>query len=239
MEKNFADNYFSSYFKDVNDLSEKGFDKSAKFYSWIYKNFLPEDKNLKILDLGCGTGQFLYFLKKAGYKNYYGVDGSKEQIEFCKKRATESVEVSDAFKFLETKKEKFDVIVANDFLEHIQKQKLFEILGLIYDSLKSGGTLLVPNMSNPFSLMDRYQDITHETGFTELSLLAVLEMSGFADVEIRGASYPTTSFVTVVGRLGAIIIYNVLRLLFRIQGHRSPKFLDANIIAKAIKIKKI
>ena len=237
MEKNILDNYFNSYFKDVNDLSEKGFDKSVKSYGWIYGDFLPKDKNIRILDLGCGIGHFLYFLEKKGYKNYYGVDGSKDQIKFCKEKITKKVEVSDAFTFLESKKDKFDLIVANDFLEHIQKQRLFNILGLIKDSLQPGGTLLVsvPNMSNPFSLMNRYKDITHEIGFTESSLAEALRMSGFKDVKIKGASYPVVSFKTAVGKVAVIFIYNTLKLLFRIQGHSAPKFLDKNIMAVAIK----
>ena len=60
-------------------------------------------------------------------------------------------------------------------------------------------------------------------------------MSGFKDVKIKGASYPVISFETAVGRVATIFIYNTLKLLFRIQGHSAPKFLDKNIIASAIK----
>ena len=238
MEKNILDTYFSSYFKDVNDLSDEGFNKCVKYYSWIYRGYLPKDENSKILDLGCGIGHFLYFLDKKGYKNYHGVDGSADQIKFCKEKVTEKVEMSDAFNFLGSKRDEFDLIVANDFLEHIQKQKLFELLGLVKNSLKTGGKLLVsvPNMSNPFSLMNRYKDITHEMGFTESSLSEALLMSGFKDVEVRGASYPIVSLKTVAGRMAAIIIYGILKLLFRIQGHSAPKFLDKNIAATATKI---
>lgn len=237
MEKNILDTYFSSHFQKLNDLSRKGFDHCAKVYSSIYKDFLPRDKNLMILDLGCGTGQFLYFLEKEGYRNYYGVDGSKQQIQFCKENGIKNVELSDAFKFLETKKDKFDVVVANDFLEHIQKQKLFEILDLIYNSLKTGGVLLlkVPNMSNPFGLKNRYMDITHEIGFTEFSLSEALEMSGFKDVKVRGAPYIVTSVGRAFGRVGKIIIHSFLKLLFLVQGYSVPKFLDSNIVASAIK----
>lgn len=237
MEKNILDTYFNSYFKDVNDLSIKGFDKSVKFYSWIYRDFLPKDKNFQILDLGCGTGHFLYFLEKEGYKNYYGVDDSEDQIKFCKEKITKKVELSDAFKFLELKKEKFDLIITNDFLEHIQKQRLFKLLSLIKSSLKAEGILLVsvPNMSNPFSLMNRYKDITHEIGFTESSLTEALKMSGFKDIKIRGASYPVVSFKTAVGKVATIFVYNTLKLLFRVQGHSAPKFLDKSIVALASK----
>lgn len=36
--------------------------------------YLPDDKNIEILDAGCGNGKYAYYLSNLGYKNIYAVD---------------------------------------------------------------------------------------------------------------------------------------------------------------------
>ena len=227
--------YFNSMFKYVNDLSSAGFEKSARFYKEIYRDFLPENRDIKILDIGCGTGQFLYFLNKEGYKNCFGIDISAEQIAFCKEHKITNVFNIDAFEFLKDKK--FDLIVLNDSLANINKERLFVFLKLIYDSLENNGKLLVktPNMANPLNLANRYSDITHDVGFVETSLKAALMMVGFKDVAMKGASYPVTSLQSFVAKVMQKFVNMILRFLLRIQGHSAYKILDKSIIALASK----
>lgn len=232
---NSFDSYFESHFKKINDLTDAGFERSAKYYASFYKEFLPDDKNSKILDAGCGVGQFLYFLKREGYCDFYGVDLSSQQIEFCRNKVTTRAEVADAFQFLASKTNFFDVIVINDVLEHILKDKTVEFLNTAKNSLKKNGLVFikVPNMGNPFGLMDRYMDITHEVGFTEFSLAQLLEMVGFKNIIIKGASYPVISLKTGIGKIAEKFFYGILKILFLIQGHAIPRFLDKDIIAIA------
>ena len=229
--------YLDSLFKYVNDLSPKGLEKASKYYRYFYKGLLPENKNTKILDVGCGTGQFLYFLKKSGYKNYYGIDISEEQIEFCQKNISKDATAIDGFDFLKNNNKKFELIVLNDVLEHIKKEGLFEFLKLIYGALENGGKLLikVPNMANPFGLQSRYDDITHDIGFTELSLKEALIMSGFKDVMVKGGSYPIISFQSFIGRVIAKFTQLALRFILRAQGYNSARLLEKHIIASASK----
>lgn len=92
------DTYMESQFRSFHELSKKEYENALKMYDTNYRKFLPSDKNIKILDIGCGTGQFLYYLKEKGYKNYYGIDISKQQVEFCKK-ITKNVEQVGVFEF--------------------------------------------------------------------------------------------------------------------------------------------
>ena len=50
---------------------------------WI-ESRLPNKKN-KILDYGCGFGQVMTSLNKAGYSNIYGVDIEDDALEYCAK----------------------------------------------------------------------------------------------------------------------------------------------------------
>lgn len=230
-------NHYELHFLKLNFPNKEAFESAAKAYAAWYKKFLPADKNVKILDIGCGIGHFLYFLKKEGYTNFFGIDLSRRQVDFIRENITKNVAVADAFDFLRVAKEPFQLIVMNDILEHIPKKRLLEFLHLIYNSLDKKGMVFikVPNMSNPFGLRSRYISITHELGFTEHSLLEVLEIVGFQDIHMIGTFSLLISVKSLIVKIGRVIIHKFLRLIFLVQGYPPPKVLDPNIIAIAKK----
>lgn len=63
------------------EINKRSFEKTVNEYNLIYEPFLPLNKNSKILDIGCGMGQFLSLLKNKGYKNFQGIGLSQEQVE--------------------------------------------------------------------------------------------------------------------------------------------------------------
>jgi 2-polyprenyl-3-methyl-5-hydroxy-6-metoxy-1,4-benzoquinol methylase len=140
-DKSFHADYFESVFKYGNILNKGSYERQCREYEMVYGDVLPDDKNAKVLDVGCGIGHFLYYLKKRGYKNFCGIDISPQQVNFCKENISERVEVADAFDFLKVGREKYSVIVAHDVLEHIRKEKTLTLLRLIYDSLENGGDI--------------------------------------------------------------------------------------------------
>jgi 2-polyprenyl-3-methyl-5-hydroxy-6-metoxy-1,4-benzoquinol methylase len=224
--------HYSEYFFSVNNPAREAFDASARSYAAWYRKFLPANKNVRILDLGCGMGHFLHFLQVAGYTNYWGIDKSPALVHFTQNNVTRRVSVADAFDYLRDSGV-FDVIAANDFVEHIPKIKTLNLLTSIYDSLESDGLLLVktPNMSNPFSLRFRYQDYTHEQGFTEESLGQILRMSGFKEIHITGASFADHSFKGRIGMLRRRVTHSIIAEALRAQGYGSPCILDPNLVA--------
>lgn len=62
-------------------------DIKKQFPAWqaYFGKFLSEDRNARIIDLGCGNGGFVYWLQKNGYQNVEGIDISEEQVEVAKK----------------------------------------------------------------------------------------------------------------------------------------------------------
>ncbi len=191
--------YLNTIFLRRNPVTKKLYDLNAKNYFSNYGPFISKNKNIKILDIGSGMGHFLYALTKNGYKNFTGIDISSQMIKFCKKKVLETelkdtfqhvsdrVFKADAFQFLRANKEKFDLIVANDFIEHVQKARIVELFELIKQNLNNEGIFITKtaNMVNLVSNMLLYDDFTHEVGFTHLSLMQVYLTCGFKNVKIR------------------------------------------------------
>ena len=218
---------------------QKEFSDLSKYYKKNYLKYLPKDKNAKILDIGSGMGHFLYFLEKEGYKNYLGVDYGKECVSFCKEKNFK-IESCDIFDFLENNQELFDTILMNDIIEHFNKDEIIRLLKLIYRNLKDNGKLIIktPNLSNPvLASNSRYDEFTHETGFTEVSLAQVLKICNFKNVEV----YPLDIYVfylnplNYIAKLIAPIFNLIFRLIFLLYGRRTTKIFTKHILAVAKK----
>ena len=65
-------------------------------------SLLSKNKNLKFLEIGCGSGIQLLTLKSLGAENIFGVDINEKAVEHCKKLGFNSV-VSDLFQAFERK----------------------------------------------------------------------------------------------------------------------------------------
>ena len=229
----FYDKYFESIYAASNRLTERQYKEASKEYEVLYQKVLPDDKSANILDIGCGTGQFLYYLIGKGYQNIFGIDVSPQQIEYCEKNISCKVKLIDAFEFLKGADRVYNVIATHDVLEHVTKENMLNLITLIYRALKDEGVFIVrvPNMSNPFSLDSRYRDFTHETGFTDKSLYQVLWNAGFRDIQISSSRIIVRSFRNRVRFLLVVLLQKVVRFLYYIQDYSVPSNLGKNLIA--------
>jgi SAM-dependent methyltransferase len=174
------------------EFDEKRFQTAARTYRLLYRPFLPVSKQARIVDLGCGHGEFLYFLKHEGYTSVLGVDLAADRVEFCRKYITDQVEQKDIGEFVSSlAAEAVDIFVMQDVLETIPKAEMIPLLSRIREALSRGGTLLlkVVNMDNPFNLWARYTDFLYEYAFTANSLCQVLSASGFDEITILPARH--------------------------------------------------
>jgi SAM-dependent methyltransferase len=148
-----------------------------------WKKWLPSEKKAQCLDLGCGSGEFLYFLLSQGYSNVYGVDLNSVEIARGQQMGLANVECGNLFDYLAKadKENHFDLISAFNLFEHLKKEEVLSLLKLVYRTLKPGGKLLAvtPNGLSPFSGATRYHDFSHETGFTPAAWRQLAKINGF------------------------------------------------------------
>jgi 2-polyprenyl-3-methyl-5-hydroxy-6-metoxy-1,4-benzoquinol methylase len=105
-------------------------DASAAFpdYDLNLRPLLPANRDAAILDLGCGMGQFLAYLKARGYQRVTGIDLSRSQIDYCHAQGLLNAQlVDDSIAFLAGQQQQFAAIVAIDVIEHIPKATLIPL----------------------------------------------------------------------------------------------------------------
>ena len=114
----------------------------GKFLNWIYPNsaydFLSNitlDKDSSILDVGCGTGMFLYGLKSLGFNNLKGIDPFiKEKIKY---KNNLQIFKKSIFQI----DEKFDLIILNHSFEHMANP--FDVISKISKVLNENGVCII------------------------------------------------------------------------------------------------
>jgi 2-polyprenyl-3-methyl-5-hydroxy-6-metoxy-1,4-benzoquinol methylase len=234
---NLYSEYIDAIYGTSNSFSGAQYGKIALEYDVNYGSYLPEDRCARILDVGCGAGHFLYFLQKKGFENFEGIDVSPQQVDFCHQHVSRKVSQADAFDYLKDRAGCYDLLAANDLLEHIPKDRVLDFLRLIRSALRARGHFLLktPNMANPYSLCSRYRDFTHEVGFTETSLYQVLYMAGFRQISILSAKNidPDTPKARI-NRFIQKAIFCYLNRAMKIQGFHDSNILTLNLIGIAV-----
>jgi len=215
--------------------------EKQQFPTWkrYYSKLLPENKHAKIIDIGCGSGGFVYFLKQLGYENSCGIDISPEQIRIAKNLGIKDIECADNMIFLKDKQNSYDVVIAKDLIEHFPKEDIMELLVLVFNSLKQGGIFIIqtPNAESPFGSRFRYYDFTHSVAFTKSSLSQVLRATGFGKVRC----YPMGPVPHGLKSSIRFLLWNVIQIMIKfymlVETGRSNGIYTQTIIAVGYKLK--
>lgn len=238
----FRDRFYSKYVSTqtsqlYGEVNLEDIKKQFPIWRNYFGRFLPKDKNIKILDLGCGNGGFVYWLQQVGYQNVEGMDIGAEQVNLAKNLGIKNILKADANKFLKNKKDHYNVIFMRDFIEHFNKEEILDILGLVNKSLRSDGILIIQtlNAENLFFGRLRYGDFTHCVNFTRESIAQVLRIVGFSIVNVYGIQ-------PVVHGIKSLIRFNfwkffeiIFRFYLLVETGSSRGIFSQNIIATAKK----
>jgi SAM-dependent methyltransferase len=119
----------------------------------IEKSF-GSNKNIRILDAGCGTGGMLMALKNVGFQYLKGIDYSSIAVQLAKERGLDIQEgnISD-FATNET----FDVIICNDVFCYMNDQEIENSLAIFNQILNPNGLIISNN--NAFNIFWGTHDI--------------------------------------------------------------------------------
>ena len=124
----------------------------------------------------------IYCLEREGFENTAGVDLCREEIDegrlfvrgaYCSLRCARVLAPTDS--------NSVDFVTAFNFLEHLPKDYLREVLLEIRRVLRPAGTLvgMVPNAISPFGGITRYWDIKHEWAFSPNNFFQLAALTDF------------------------------------------------------------
>ena len=160
-------------------------EKYEKTYWWhVGRKYLVEDlikkysnnKSQKILEVGSGAGDTACMLQD--YGEVYANDISPKAIEACGKRGIKNLILGDFTKLDNQKyKEKFNLVLALDVLEHIQDD-----LGAIQkmgDVLTKGGKLMITVPAYKFLWSSHDEALEHKRRYTSYEIKTKIKDSGF------------------------------------------------------------
>jgi len=149
---------------------------------------LPKAENgQRLLDLGCGNGEFLLKARSAGW-DVVGVDFDTKAVEVARKQCLD-VRLGGV-ENLDPAEEQFDVITLAHVIEHVHHP--VELLLACYKLLKPGGFLWIetPNIESEGyrifgSSWRGLEPPRHLVLFTQKSMRSALSKVGFADVRVQ------------------------------------------------------
>jgi len=167
-------------------LTIDGLECRKPFFDKIVDKHFPNNKNIRILEIGSGYGAFGYFLQKVGYINYIGIDASESQVKEAIRLGIKNIILYDLIEYINTLEDNcLDMLIALDVIEHFTKEELTHLINSMYRVVKKDALIIThqPNGESPFSNGIRYGDFTHELSFTASSISQIFLSSGFETVQ--------------------------------------------------------
>jgi SAM-dependent methyltransferase len=145
----------------------------------------------RVLDIGCGRGEFLSLLKAAEIPAR-GIDLDPEMVAFCKGEGLDAEEAEAVAHLAEVADCSLGGIFAAQLVEHLPPERIVKLLELAAIKLASGGVLVLETV-NPLSfvaLRHYFADLTHSQPLVPETLELLARQAGFAQVEIQLLNEP-------------------------------------------------
>ncbi len=216
----------------------------------LIKHHFNNRTDLKILELGCGTGGMLGTLARFG--EVTGFDISPVAVDYCRAKGFEAVRVQDISTInVSGEHTKYNLVLALDVLEHIQDDVL--AMQKVHTLLANDGLFFVNVPAHKFLWSEHDEALEHKRRYHRVELIKKLTDAGFDIVSnsyfvsfispiiilyriwsnVFGKSaYPKTSYVLLPKKLNAFFV-SLLKLESRLMlKMRIPFGVTLNVVAK-------
>jgi 2-polyprenyl-3-methyl-5-hydroxy-6-metoxy-1,4-benzoquinol methylase len=231
---------YHRHYSSINDLSAAGRQKHWGYYEKVYGPWLPDGKpESVILDVGCGAGLLMEWLKTKQCGTIKGVDADAGQIAFAQWLGLDVEQTMDIESWISGHAE-VSLLILKDVLEHLEDGQMYRFLSIAAQRLKGDGKIIlsIPNANHAFGCRWRYNDVTHERSYTELSVAQVLTATGLQLIYLSSDDVWTARSLLGYIQQSVRRMFHLWRRLeataeFGMDGWRMP--LGLNLIAVAVR----
>ena len=178
-----------------------------KFVRYIFDRYKFKEKS-KLLELGCGRGDFINEFSNLGL-DVHAIDLSDlitskfPKIKFnCVDLLKENLPYPDNY---------FDVIYSKSFIEHFYyPEKVFEEA---YRVLKPNGLIITLTPEWNFIYKSFYEDFTHRTPFTKMSLKDIHLINNFKEIKVESFKQLPVLWENKIYKFPLLLISELTRFL--------------------------
>jgi len=167
---------------------ENRFRGSEKHVKSQLEKYLPYfTEGGRILDLGCGRGEFLELLKEKGTEAE-GIDINDQMVHICHEKGLNCQKADILEHLIQYDDSTLSGIFSSQVIEHLPPVYLKRMLELAYFKIRPQGIIVLEtiNPTSVFALVQIYHfDLSHQQPVHPQALKFILESSGFEEVEIQ------------------------------------------------------
>jgi 2-polyprenyl-3-methyl-5-hydroxy-6-metoxy-1,4-benzoquinol methylase len=183
------------FLEPLEDWRYAGFENRFRGYEEGVKkqqeSYLPYFKKKgKVLDLGCGRGEFLELLEKKGIEAV-GIDLNDQMVDICLEKGLNCKKGDILEKLAEWDDNSLSGIFSSQVIEHLTPSHLKRMIELAYFKLAPSSYMVLEtiNPTSVFSLVQIYfLDLSHQKPLHPQAIKFLMESMGFEEVEIKYSS---------------------------------------------------
>jgi nucleoside-diphosphate-sugar epimerase len=218
---------FDTFWEAPPDV-EKGYAKFAKFYKRNYFKYMPSERAATTLIISCGAGYMVKAMNEEGYTRVSGIDADPEKVMVAKRHGL-NCRVANAFPYLRENNEPFDLIFAEQEINHLTKSEILVFLDLCRKNLSKNGMLVVHSLNgaNPITGSEALaQNFNHYNTLTEYSLKQILGYAGFRRIK----TFPLNLYIfyeNPINYIGVVLNYllnKIFQISFLFYGKKNKLF---------------
>lgn len=142
-------------------------------------------QNKTVLDLGCGYGDFINLIQA---KKKYGLDIGPDVKDYIGKDVTFINKPSTSLGGIANNS--LDVVFSSNLMEHLDRAQIDETMNGVKRAMKKGGTLILIGPNFRYAYKEYFDDYTHKTVFTHITLNDLMYEYGFKPVKVMPKFLP-------------------------------------------------
>jgi O-antigen chain-terminating methyltransferase len=185
-EEQLSDSTYASFEDTFRGLREE-IKERQKIYLPYIETIHSKIEGFRVLDLGCGRGEFLELLREEGV-SAIGIDNNYSMIRQCEELGLEAIYIDSYDYLIKQKKDSYGAVTGFHIVEHLPLKRIVGLFDEVLRVVKPGGMAIFesPNPENLLvSTLYFYKDPTHLVPIVPDTLKFILEDRGFADVEVK------------------------------------------------------